>query len=423
MAFDVLKPATTDNYVTQFTQGIRANLLALALGLDSVQSTFTGTIPTYAKRWNRSTGLWEEYNGTAWAPVPIGSVTTAGDITGASLTSYGVGGEGGSLLLRSTTGAAVAGRVFIGTDSTMHVRNQANFPLYLGTNGTVKVILDTAGYWFPVTNLVQDLGKSTNRWGAIYTRDISLLSRVSFYAASGTGYIESNDGNWGLAYKPSIDGAVGSHLWLSANGTYLASAKLVSGIGLFDVDTINTRTVNIATKFTLPSNGGVTHIVMGTGDAATYATHNTRLHLHNGLGIEDYSGTVRGVYDARTGVWDTKGGFRWDGNPVPNIYGFGASGNWNINITGTAAAANTVVTVGAAQVGNAIVALGVYDLGSHMMAKNFTGAAQGVGAVISGASLQAADGTGGASGSTMPGTWRLNGWCGPLGVSLWTRVA
>jgi len=66
----------------------------------------------------------------------------------------------------------------------------------------------------------------------------------------------------------------------------------------------------------LPSTNGVTSFALGTGDNATYATHNVRMHLHWGLGIEDYAGTVRGVYDARTGTWDTLGGYKVNGQAV-----------------------------------------------------------------------------------------------------------
>lgn len=59
-------------------------------------------------------------------------------------------------------------------------------------------------------------------------------------------------------------------------------------------------------RSTFPSSGGAFWIAAGTGDNATYATHNVRIHAHWGIGIEDYAGTVNGFYDARLGQWDTK---------------------------------------------------------------------------------------------------------------------
>lgn len=70
--------------------------------------------------------------------------------------------------------------------------------------------------------------------------------------------------------------------------------------------------VTASTGLALPSAAGNNNFLLGTGDGGSYATHNARLHLHYGLGIEDYSGTVNGVYDARLGRWTVKGGLSID---------------------------------------------------------------------------------------------------------------
>jgi len=76
-----------------------------------VQSSFTGAVPTYAKRYNRSSKAWEEYNGTSWGLLPFGNILAENTITGTTLTSYGVGGGGGLLQLRSPGNAAVGARL------------------------------------------------------------------------------------------------------------------------------------------------------------------------------------------------------------------------------------------------------------------------------------------------------------------------
>ena len=81
MAFDSLKPATSDNYSTSFTQNIRGNFLALAMWLDSTQVSITGAVPTYAKRYNRSSGFTEEYGGSAWANLVQNITGNAGTAT------------------------------------------------------------------------------------------------------------------------------------------------------------------------------------------------------------------------------------------------------------------------------------------------------------------------------------------------------
>lgn len=88
MAINFAKPATTDNYLTEFVPNIQANQNALAQWLDSTQTTITGTAPTYAKRYNRASSVLEEFNGTTWATLPLsvsgnaGTATTAGNATG-----------------------------------------------------------------------------------------------------------------------------------------------------------------------------------------------------------------------------------------------------------------------------------------------------------------------------------------------------
>lgn len=85
MAISFTKPATTDNYLTEFVPNIQGNQTALAQWLDSTNTTITGTAPTYAKRYNRSTSILEEYNGTVWANLPLNISGSAG--TAATATS------------------------------------------------------------------------------------------------------------------------------------------------------------------------------------------------------------------------------------------------------------------------------------------------------------------------------------------------
>jgi hypothetical protein len=63
----------------------------------------------------------------------------------------------------------------------------------------------------------------------------------------------------------------------------------------------------------LAASSGVNQFLAGNGDLATYATHNVKLKLHYGLGLTSYDDVVRGVYDSRTGTWDTLGGFKQNG--------------------------------------------------------------------------------------------------------------
>ena len=307
MAFDQLKPAVTDNYSTQFTQGIRANLLALALMLDSVQSSFTGTVPTYAKRWNRATGILEEYSGTAWAALPIGSVTTTGTVTGGTFTSSGTGGTGGTYLLKNAAGNATGGTLSVdATNNVNLMTNTASTYLVLGTNSVAKLFLDSAGVLVPANNGTQNLGSSGNRFKDVYATSYTTSSFIYFSAGSG-GYLVSNDANWGFVYRPSTDGVNGSHVFTNAAGAALASISSIGG------GKLSTPVLEATYVLAVPGITNQTTFFAGSGDGATYSTHNTRMHLHWGLAIEDYAGNICGVYDARAGSWDVKGAFKFNG--------------------------------------------------------------------------------------------------------------
>ena len=67
MAIDFTHPQISDNYSTGYTAGIVANQIAQAQWLDSVQTTITAGAVQYMKRYNRTSLLFEEYSGSAWA--------------------------------------------------------------------------------------------------------------------------------------------------------------------------------------------------------------------------------------------------------------------------------------------------------------------------------------------------------------------
>lgn len=106
MAINFTKPSTTDNYLTEFVPNIQGNQTALAQWLDSVNTTITGTVPAYTKRYNSSTDFIEQYNGTAWDSLPMnvtgnsGTATTAANATGISF-STAIGAEG-KLIAKAT---------------------------------------------------------------------------------------------------------------------------------------------------------------------------------------------------------------------------------------------------------------------------------------------------------------------------------
>ena len=64
-----------DNYSTGYTAGIIANQIAQAQWLDSVQTSITAGVTQYMKRYNRTSLLLEEYNGSAWVNLALNYAT------------------------------------------------------------------------------------------------------------------------------------------------------------------------------------------------------------------------------------------------------------------------------------------------------------------------------------------------------------
>jgi len=78
MAFDPTKPVTTDNYNTVVLQTLQANQAALGQLLDSALVTASNQ-PSGTKRYNSTSQLFEQWNGSSWASMPLAYATLAGN--------------------------------------------------------------------------------------------------------------------------------------------------------------------------------------------------------------------------------------------------------------------------------------------------------------------------------------------------------
>ncbi len=105
----------------------------------------------------------------------------------------------------------------------------------------------------------------------------------------------------------------------------------------------------------------------GNGDAATYATHNVRMLLWNGLGISTYDGSINGVYDARAGRWDTKAAPRVNGADVWYPGNFNPSTkadlNTNVRFNGVSLGNSEGFIYGDQNINNVVVRTGTSSAG------------------------------------------------------------
>jgi len=156
MAIDFTKPATSDNYSTAFVPNIQANQNALAQMLDSSLTTITGTPPTGAKRYNRTSSALEEWNGSAWVVMPLQGITfNNGNIgIGVSPTNFvgystveakGKSGGAGGVFKSTTSTGTVSAEYYTLDSSGVNFGSATNHQILFNINSVTKLWLDTSG--------------------------------------------------------------------------------------------------------------------------------------------------------------------------------------------------------------------------------------------------------------------------------------
>ena len=141
----------------------------------------------------------------------------------------------------------------------------------------------------------------------------------------------------------------------------------------------------------LHSTSGTNGFYNGTGDGASFTTYNFLLRGWNGMAFQNptsggtYPNSITGYLDFREGIINMKGGFRVNGSTVlygdnynlyaPTLAGGGASGTWNISISGNAATStisNTTKGVGLTDPGIGAGGLWVTSASGLNIARNGT---------------------------------------------------
>ena len=167
--------------------------------------------------------------------------------------------------------------------------------------------------------------------------------------APDTGFYHFGDGSFGITnntsvtvtYSPSLITVfkpITSNNPITAtafNGTLngtATNALQLGGIVASSYAQLNNPT--FSGLLTIPSAAGVNLFKAGTGDGASYSTFNLNMQGWQGMGMSSYDGTVHGYYDFRQGIWDTLGGFKVNGVPVPTINAPSLNGPVTINTSG-----------------------------------------------------------------------------------------
>lgn len=127
-------------------------------------------------------------------------------------------------------------------------------------------------------------------------------------------------GGWGglmimRAWKSATDHSAYSDLTITYNGNMVWNGSVVWHAGNFSPSAyMPTAGGSFTGSVLFPSYVGTFTISIGNADAATLSGYNTKITAWNGIGFADYTGTVRGVYDARNGSWTLDGSVTAAGN-------------------------------------------------------------------------------------------------------------
>lgn len=141
---------------------------------------------------------------------------------------------------------------------------------------------------------------------------------VNTYLNSSTAnMVMSSSGAGGAVYlRPAGPGSTAGQLFVSTGGISWDGKSLWHS-GNFDPSTkANANNAAFTGTMTLPTGAGTCTIAPGTGDGASYTTYNFKISSWWGIGFASYDGSINGFYDARAGRWDTKGGYRVNGQDV-----------------------------------------------------------------------------------------------------------
>lgn len=123
-----------------------------------------------------------------------------------------------------------------------------------------------------------------------------------------------------------------------------ASSNYVATTGAQNVGGVKTFTngVTIGNSGEIIFSGlyGSSLIKSGTGDGASYTTHNIIFKGWFGMAMSTYDDSVQGFYNFRTGAWDVKGGYYVNGDPVATreateIFSGGKTFTGGVTVQGT----------------------------------------------------------------------------------------
>ena len=255
MAIDFGGALTSDNYSTGVLSKLNATDIALAQFLDPTYVTYTGTITTGSKRLT-STGVIEQYNGSAWVALSVGYVLKAGDTMTGNLSVPRIDQSNGSINFASLGNGSTSWQ--IGTQT-------AGKPLDIFTGGVVRAQFSDTG--LAVTGVIT--ASSDVEWSGAVTQTSGSVVPVSTVAntiggsSKRTTFTQNTDGSYvidndaaGNGSAPRFVVKVGTVEKASISSTGLAVTGTLSATGTSSLARID------------QSNGSINFSSFGNGSTS-----------------------------------------------------------------------------------------------------------------------------------------------------------
>lgn len=325
MPLDLTSPKTSDAYATLFVPNIIANQLSAAKFYDSATETITGGVAGI-KRYDTTSQLFQQYNGSTWAELPLkylklGGGTLTGSLTvsaGGISNTGGIANFAGAIVTTGATAAGNDGWIQIkNTFSTavqkyLRVGSAGNLEVVNSANTAVLLTLTDAGQLSTTLNVsgasaifngggagstVQSVNNATG-YAGFYANSASGQTSYYFFASAGveTARIQSDSsGNLVFSNTASALGRVG----ISITGAVNINAPTTGNSTLTLAAAAGNNLIN-ATDGTCNSvwfTNAASGIVLGTVTnhaVNIYSNNSIRLNI-SGAGNHTFNAAASGA--------------------------------------------------------------------------------------------------------------------------------
>ena len=261
MAVDFGKPATSDNYSSQFTQNIQANIVGLAQLLDSSLVSITGSITTGTKRYNAASTALEEWNGSAWVVKTLQGIRfSSGNLAVgvAPIASFPLtihtGANRNIAVFDQSSMATIGAATDAGAAASMRVA--ASTLIFSGDGGTEHVRLSTTGNLgiggVSAGERLSVFGTARVAGGTGTVASLTLTggsSNFQFNHTSGSGVAQIANSGGALAFA---SGGVSTQMLLDSGRLYIGATA--AGVRLLNINATNPA---MTLKSTVASGGAI----------------------------------------------------------------------------------------------------------------------------------------------------------------------